>query len=179
MMETFIQSDDMDNLKKYIQDISHKTKELVQVYDTGIPVLDYLLDSLHKDFVKYDIRIQLNVDHVNTSSMSIVDLNVILSNLLENALECCILEENHSIRIYFHQDMNYIVIRIENECHKIYTLDGEYVTRKENKEAHGIGITSVKNVVVQHNGNCSFEYDEDKQIFKAIVILPMDTEMFL
>lgn len=60
-----------------------------------------------------------------------------------------------------------IILNIKNSFDKIINkFDGEYITRKEDKSLHGLGIKSVRNAVEKYNGFLKFtskgtEFDVD------------------
>ena len=40
-------------------------------------------------------------------------------------------------------------------------VDDRFITTKEDKDAHGLGVESVKRIVDKYNGNISFQYDDE------------------
>ena len=82
------------------------------------------------------------------------DMVIIFGNLLDNAIEACQREsEKKYIDLKVFYESGCIMINVINSYDSVINeSDGEYITRKENKELHGLGIKSVKKTVNKYNG---------------------------
>ena len=99
------------------------------------------------------------------------DFCLVLSNLLENALEASLktakFRQRIDIKIYRHAS-NLILIQIENAFDgKIQQNHGIFLSSKRNQ--NGIGIQSVRHIVEKTGGGCDFTYDNG--IFTAKIML--------
>ena len=111
--------------------------------------------------VQIDLPAQISVD----------DFCLVLSNLLENALEASLktakFRQRIDIKIYRHAS-NLILIQIENAFDgKIQQNHGIFLSSKRNQ--NGIGIQSVRHIVEKTGGGCDFTYDNG--IFTAKIML--------
>ena len=109
--------------------------------------------------VQIDLPAQISVDET--------DFCLVLSNLLENALEASLktakFRQRIDIKIYRHAS-NLILIQIENAFDgKIQQKHGIFLSSKRNE--NGIGIQSVRHIVEKTGGGCDFTYDNG--IFNA------------
>lgn len=111
-------------------------------------VLNYLLQDAKErlEVVETDIKIPQNLKHTFA-------MNVVLGNLLENAIEAAEESEEKILRVKIKLKQGILRIGISNsfsgERHK--TGDG-YLTTKREKGQHGIGLKSVREVVKQYGG---------------------------
>lgn len=113
--------------------------------------------------VQIDLPAQISVDET--------DFCLVLSNLLENALEASLktakFRQRMDIKIYRHAS-NLILIQIENAFDgKIQQNHGIFLSSKRNQ--NGIGIQSVRHIVEKTGGGCDFTYDNG--IFTAKIML--------
>ena len=104
-------------------------------------------------------------------SVDETDFCLVLSNLLENALEASLktakFRQRIDIKIYRHAS-NLILIQIENAFDgKIQQNHGIFLSSKRNQ--NGIGIQSVRHIVEKTGGGCDFTYDNG--IFTAKIML--------
>ena len=113
--------------------------------------------------VQIDLPAQISVDET--------DFCLVLSNLLENALEASLktakFRQRIDIKIYRHAS-NLILIQIENAFDgKIQQNHGIFLSSKRNQ--NGIGIQSVRHIVEKTGDGCDFTYDNG--IFTAKIML--------
>ncbi|MGN0155442.1 MAG: sensor histidine kinase [Lachnospiraceae bacterium] len=97
-----------------------------------------------------------------------IDLCVVLSNALENAVEACMLCEGKreiSMQVAMYQEN--LQIRISNSYNKTSQKEnGCYATEKADKDNHGYGMRNMKKVVEKYDGILeSVEKDEKFQLF--------------
>ena len=129
-------------------------------------LLNYMLKRAKEELKVVDVKVQLPKD----ISFSF-DINVILGNLLENALEAASLTEDKILKCKIQLRKNILKIRLENS----YTgnLEKEkdgYLTSKADKKKHGIGLKSVQNMVKKYDGIIEIS---EEDLFCVKVILYM------
>ena len=92
-------------------------------------------------------------------SIKDIDVGILLSNLLDNAMEACDKNSGNSeIMLKIWSDAGYYCIEISNTV-EIDVLDENpnLFTSKNNKELHGVGLKSVKDIVDKYNGMINFK----------------------
>lgn len=126
---------------------------------------------------EYNIQIKINLaikeseifDKLNIEK---VDLSGLLQNLLDNAIEeCCRISEDFERKILWTMNTTEygVKIRVENTCCNIKNID--FITKKEDKNAHGWGVRIIKEVVQKAGGNINYTKEEGDNIC-AEVFLP-------
>ena len=99
-----------------------------------------------------------------------VDVNIILGNLLDNAIEACeIVEDVKEISLSIYIRASYLVIIVRDtyrgNLEGLYTLTS---TKKKQKE-HGIGLRSVKDILKNYQGKLIIDNDEKQVMLKCII----------
>lgn len=90
-----------------------------------------------------------------------VDLCIILSNLLDNAIEAEQKEQKKEIRLSISTVGNYMHITIQNMISKsVLQSNNSLKSSKSNAKLHGFGIQSVMQTVLKNDGMMDF-YEED------------------
>ena len=102
-----------------------------------------------------------------------LDLCSLLGNLLDNAVEAAAQAETEGlrrVRLSIRRKGNLLVVIVENG-YKLEPVreNGEFVTLKEDKEHHAIGMLSVRYVVEKYAGIANYSYESNW--FKATVML--------
>ena len=106
------------------------------------------------------------------------DLNVLIGNLLENAIEAARQTETKYLNVYIALQKGVLKIQIENSyvtetISEVNKRDGSriFLTTKKKKEQHGIGLKNVKKIVELYNGNIDIQTRGN--IFSVKLILYM------
>lgn len=98
------------------------------------------------------------------------DLNVIVGNLLENAIESAEQSKERWLELFLNYERGMLFIRVRNSYDNAIKRKGEiYITTKKEKRIHGIGLQNVKNVVDTYKGDMQIS-DKDN-IFDVKIIL--------
>lgn len=117
-------------------------------------LLNCLLHKAHQQLqeVSYEIHIPQNLE------IKTFDLNIILGNLLENAIEASVNSIEKKLKLEINYQKGILLICIQNTYHGSLTKKGEnYLTTKEDEECHGIGLKSVKKVVESYHGTLEID----------------------
>lgn len=97
-------------------------------------------------------------------NVSDLDAGIILANLLDNALEAC--EKNlgnSEIMLKIWNDAGYYCIEISNTVETdVLTNNPDLVTSKSDRELHGVGLKSVRDIVEKYGGIINFNQKSNK-----------------
>jgi len=112
-------------------------------------------------------------------SVSEVDLCVMLSNLLENALEASafISADERDVSVYIGCELGSLGIIIKNRFDGILDKkDGQFLSRKQQGRI-GVGLASAQDVCEKLGGNANYYKDEENYFHAKIAIPIWETEV--
>lgn len=139
---------------------------------TNVFSIDYLLNLKSQLAKENDIPIDIKTRFNNQLINNEYILYIILSNLLDNALENfdnCKLPTS-KINLKLLQEHNNIFIKIANPFNNKLISQGElFKTTKNNENEHGYGLKSVSKLVNENNGY--FQITNKNNIFEVEVLL--------
>lgn len=168
VLSDIAESENVLKLKKYLREIEDKAKAHEIYSNTGNLIFDSIINSKLTDATKNGIEVSANITLPTNLEINEDDIVVILGNLLDNAIEACQkVSTGRYIKLRISYEEGCIILNIKNSFDKIINkFDGEYITRKEDKSLHGLGIKSVRNAVEKYNGFLEFtskgtEFDVD------------------
>jgi len=164
-----------DEAKKYI-------KQLIGNYESNIFKYISIENSAINGILNFkisrckanNIDIKLSIES-DFSVFDELDICVMLSNLLDNAIEASDKINEPKIEIILSQQKSYYTIIVRNRIeNSVLEENAELKTTKSDKECHGIGIQSIKEIVTRYNG--MMEYYEKDMWFTASIWLPQKIE---
>ncbi|MCI9251675.1 MAG: GHKL domain-containing protein [Lachnospiraceae bacterium] len=130
---------------------------------TGFPCLDFVLNCKKVEMDENKIKFELEVD-LYQIPIKDAELGVVLGNLFDNAIEaakkCELSKRKVFLRICNPNEM-FILSLYNSSTQTPMMVDDRFITSKEDKYAHGLGVESVKRIVEKYNGNISFQYDDE------------------
>ena len=87
-----------------------------------------------------------------------------LGNLLDNAIEAaekCVLSKRKIFLRLCNPNEMFLLCLQNSSTRRPIIIEDRFVTSKEDKHAHGLGVESAKRIVEKYNGNISFQYDDE------------------
>lgn len=161
--------------KKLFDYIEELDKEIL-IAEALIYTEDFLIDSIITSKYLYgnSKKIEFNIksEKIRRGNISDFDINIILSNILDNAIEGALKSKEKIIYIDIFEKNNNIVFKIKNTFDgKIKKINENYITTKEGN-IHGLGIHRVISTVNKYNGVIYMNNDEN--IFENKVIIPIN-----
>lgn len=155
-----------EEAKRYIETLSAVHEDVVQVKRefSGNPVIDAVIYGTVITNGDPDILFYYKGRVARQIGIKDIDLIVLLSNVLENAVEACELckgaKEIH-MEIAGHKDN--ILITIWNTCSVENLPQGTFCfTSKSDVEQHGYGKRNMMKIVERYDGRMEFEQKEGK-----------------
>lgn len=170
LINAFLADNNIVATQKYIAEVqttldSTVIDEYCNNYAVNLILYSYLTKAKN-DQITVDTQINLPAN----SRISDMDLCVIFSNAIENAIIACMRITNTKERvlnIICKNKNDKLYIQITNSYQgTLVFVDDMPVSTEEN---HGFGTKSIATVVQKYNGVCSFSADDT--IFKLVVIL--------
>lgn len=168
---------DVAEIQKYIDEMNSFLKNPNEIVASGNleidSVLNFMLQKAEKELKTVDIKVMLP-EKVRHS----FDINVMLGNLLENAIEAAGKTENKYLSVHIKLKRGILKVKIENSFESSYILRKEQnrkdtilKTTKPFTKQHGIGLKNVKKIVEKYNGTMAVT--AQKGIFCVNLLLYM------
>lgn len=122
------------------------------------PVIDAVLNQKYQQAQEHEIDVQMQVSDLAYVSISTDHLVVLLSNLLDNAIEACNKLPNHRFIECSLILSDSLYISVRNTSMPVET-NGNYIpTTKEPKEDHGYGLPHIDFILKQLHAEYVLSY---------------------
>lgn len=175
LLGNYIHKKDFENASSYLNQIEANLTSSKEFCHTKNIEIDSILNYLLNQAEQLHCDICTKIDVPRQRFMSDFDLNILLSNLLENALEALAKVEERILKIYIKYDKKIIYISVYNSFDGKISKKGElFQTLKPDKDLHGYGLMNIQKTVEKYNGKSMFQIDGN--LFKADIILYTDSK---
>lgn len=176
-LAAILQDGRVEDAVSYLNEMSDFIKTEKEVVSTGNADVDSILNYKLARALEGDIHIKTLVSIPETLPVKPFDLNVILSNLLDNAIDAAEKCKEKRIRIVIRTEMNMLYVAVENTyLDEPVRIRDRFMTLKEDKCGHWFGIQNVRSVVEKYDGEISFNYEDG--IFYATLFISMVDDQF-
>lgn len=165
LLKNYVDKKEYKKLTVYLRTIMEPIERLDNYSYTGCEILNLVLNIKRSEAEQKGIRYLVETDKNINLSINENALGNIFFNLLDNAIEACekIARLDKWIRIVIKKNHQIYIIKIENSIEEsVVFQNGKYVTGKENKEHHGIGMKSVEATVKQYGGNVQWSHTKER-----------------
>lgn len=178
----FLDQGDIQKAKEILKTIDSDIKVIItenQSYSNRL-IVDVILNSLAEKCKQANI--EFNAECLIPEHLSLTDLSLsrIFGNLANNAYEACIKQDQHderkiTFKSYIKDD--FFIIYTQNSFNGEIIIEHNRIrTTKQNKKQHGVGIESIKNIVESANGIALFDVNDQQNIFRFYIKIPLSHE---
>lgn len=149
---------DTKQIKKYVSGMYDNFKESAMLVDSGNTGLDTVLNYMLQRAADNDIPVNIRVAVPEKLELSAYDMNIILGNIIENAIEAQKEVNAPGIDLVISYSMDSLFIELSNTySHKVRFKEGLPVTTKRPTSEHGYGIRNVKKVLDKYTNTLDFD----------------------
>lgn len=169
-----LENDELEEAKKRIVEIVDQRLRynIVQYGSSGEinAVLNDKAAIASQNQIQLDIRVSGEVPKEKS-----MDAAIILANLLDNALEAVSNHTDKRVILDMYERKGMYYMNVSNPIQSSVLHSNPHMkTTKRDKENHGIGINSVRNLVKQMDG--TFQMEEQNGMFFNYVTFPLEKE---
>lgn len=173
-MNILAENGDIEEIKKYLKEMSGIIDESSYVRITGISAVDAILNEKLYEAQSKSITTHYDVMNMEKNSIKPVDMCIILSNALDNAIEAnsgIENPENRYIKLKIYGDETFTVISVTNPTaiHPVKISTNSYKTTKNDAENHGFGLKSISSTAKKYDGEMLTKCDDG--IFTLVIRL--------
>lgn len=169
-IQHYLQEQQVEECVRYLEQMTGPLREIQNRVWTGNRMIDLVLSSKSMEAEERGAAMEIEADMVGETRIPDMDLCVIFSNLLDNAIENC--GGDRRIQVSVRKRNHILIAEIRNAMRLAPRRDGgDLATWKEDKTLHGIGLESVRAAAEKNQG--SFTYRVTGQVFEATVLLSL------
>lgn len=167
-------TDSPEEMKSYLWTLNADLTQVDTVLKTGNVMVDAILNS-KLSLIKAK-KIAVNAKAVVPPELKIseIDLCVIIGNLLDNAMEACLKQDEESerfIRVYIGILKKQLYISVTNSVGGEIKKNGKFYISTKNSESHGFGLMRVDRIAAKYDGYVNRQ--NEPGVFATEVMLPL------
>lgn len=160
-----------DEIKEYVNVLTNNyLPNILNYINTNNAAFDAVINSKIAVCNQKNIFMEVNIKQDTDISIPPAEIAVLFGNLLDNSIEAAKYTDEKRISLDIQKNASYLIILVSNSIKSsVLTTNENLETSKSDKELHGIGIKSIKNIVEKHNGMIQF-YEEENEFCCHIMI---------
>ncbi len=165
-------SGETERLREYLFDLNRDLTQVDTVIKTGNVMADAILNSKLSLIKNHGIGTAAKAALPASLKISDVDLCVLIGNMLDNALEACLRQQNGErfIRVYIGTLKKQLYISVTNTTGVVHKTQRGYVSTK-NEPSHGFGLMRIDRIASKYGGSVNRQSEEG--VFATEIMLPM------
>ena len=146
------------------------------LYMTGCTVVDAILTAKHLTMEQHGILFDFQPYPLQVLPLDDTSFCILLSNILDNAIEGVQRIEDTSmpkeISLSFARSWSMFYITCTNTFNvkTIHRVGERFISSKDNKHFHGLGLESIQQIIATHDGVCNISTKNNR--FCIDIILP-------
>lgn len=172
-MESLLAQKQYSKLEEYVKGICGRLDKELDAIDTNNIIVNAILNTKYQEAEENGIVFVLRVNDLSSLRFKDEDIVIILSNLLNNAIEACKkCDSNRRIlKLKFVKEDGMIKIGVRNTFNNpILYENGEIKSTKLVKtEEHGVGIKNIIEIIEKYDGSYVIK-DENQEFYFSIII---------
>lgn len=153
-LQALLQKRDWEEAERYLGSMQDFMTNPSEYIITGNESVDSLLNYKLQRAKEILRTVETRVSIPEKLALHSFDLNVVLGNLLDNAVEAACRTEEKSLKVQIGLEKGILYINIRNSCQGI--ADGTVrhpETTKEDAPNHGIGLGNVRRIIEKYHGD--------------------------
>lgn len=168
-----VENDEREKALSYIEEMTGALRNPKEYSKCGNKELDSMLNFLLRNAEKLGIDVTVSGAAPERMCVSEYELNVIIGNLVDNAMDAAAeaAEKKIEINIFFDKDLLHFSIKNSFSGELRRDKTGQLQSSKLSPEEHGLGIKNVIRTVKKNGGTISFDSDDNEKLFFAKVML--------
>jgi len=171
-MRAYIAMDAYEGLDDYLNTLEDELEAVDALVKSGHLMMDAILNS--KVTLMLDKQIRVNFKAILPDNLAIndIDLCVMVSNLLDNAMESCMAvdEDQRFIRIFTEVHQSQFYLSVQNSAKEDLDFNQRhYISNKRGD--HGLGVKRVQFLVDKYKGYLNLQ--NESGIFASEISIPL------
>lgn len=155
----------------YIEELTGGIRKNTDYIDTNHVIVNVILNQKYQYALENGITMVINVNDLSCLMMRKEDLVILLSNLLDNAIEACKnITADKIIQLKMVIEEENLILSVRNPMDTLPKVEGKRIlSSKKDKQNHGIGLLNIENVVRKNHGTSSIKFEDGYFSFSAMI----------
>lgn len=168
---TLLEDNKNTEAKEYLNKLyCNEIESIIPAIYTGSEIIDAVINSKIAMCTKKGIEIKCETISNSFNHLEL-DLSIMLSNLFDNAIEAsAIMGDDKKILLAIKLKKSYLNITMKNRISASVLLNNpDLKTKKSNKNQHGYGLKSIRDIANKHEGRIDI-YEEEEYFVVDILL---------
>ncbi len=173
LLQGMMEQGQYDKAEQYFRELTASTDKSVRKIATGNELLDMVLSGKLGQIKELDIKLSVNGDMSWFDNMKQVDCCILLSNLIDNAIEANgKLDNNRYIYLRARRTESLFYFEIKNPMvGELQREEERIISTKDESEKHGIGLLNVYDIIDTYKGQYHITTDHQEYTFQMVFSL--------
>lgn len=161
VIASYLNREEYEGAKAYTSEILDKLNAVHSYIETGNSLLNHIINEKLEYARTKGISVKAEIENLSFAGMKSIDFAALLSNMLDNAIEASEKEPQPELYVSITRRRGYEVIQVKNRIGKsVLQQNPQLKSTKEEKGAHGMGVSQIRELVENYGGMCDF-YEEE------------------
>ena len=148
-----LQQGDYEGAKAYLSTLTKTIAANTTIMNTHNPLLDALLSKKYEEASRKGVMVYFDLPDLRDMPMGQTDLVIVLSNLLNNAIEAAAQADPPEVYVRMRKSEDEVVLSVRNRVEKDLNLvDGRLPRISQKGAGHGFGLWNVRDVLKKYGG---------------------------
>lgn len=160
-LRVLLQNHEYEQAEVYLNSVSKQQTERLFLVNTHHSILDALFNTKASEAIQEGIEIDFRVNDLSMLPFEAADMVVLLSNLLDNAIEAnrsyCGSKKIHVTALW----KKSFLFSIRNTSNPVRIENNTIQTTKPDPQLHGFGLSNVKLILEKYNGDFTMDYEDN------------------
>ena len=164
-----------EELDAYLSEFKESDMRRPDCINTNHVIVNAVLNEKYRVAMEHQILFTIETNDLSALSMQHQDIAMLLSNLLDNAIEACIqCTEKKEIFLKIVLCEEELIVAVKNTYSgKRKMKNGEYITTKEDPDNHGQGLKNVVRIIKAYGGD--YAITSENSAFYISICIPEET----
>ena len=155
----------------YLDELKVRQTERILLVNTHNPIIDAILNQKGYAAKEQDIDLHFEINDLSDVAIPSVDLTVVMSNLLDNAIEACEKLEKQqrrmTVKAIYNKSDNppTLFFSVENASKPVEIFGDHIPTTKPDPELHGFGLPNVMDILHKYDVFYLMDYKDGSFLF--------------